>query len=125
MLPFLPACRETDLEVNPVREKKLSNVRSSGADERIVLTPPRLMTLEDAIGWVGGWVGAWAVGMPGWCLCWRGPWSGLCRRLAPAAFAAASVNRLQPLPPPSALLSLTPALLSPPPPPEGMLGPTS
>lgn len=33
-----------------MREKKLSNVRSSGADEKVFLTPPRLMTLEDAIG---------------------------------------------------------------------------
>lgn len=43
-------CRESDLEVNPVREKKLTNVRAAGADEKVFLTPPRLMTLEDAIG---------------------------------------------------------------------------
>ncbi|CAL8470047.1 g9589 [Coccomyxa elongata] len=46
--------RENNLEVNPVREKKLSNVRASGADEKTYLTPPRLMTLEDAIGYVQG-----------------------------------------------------------------------
>ena len=47
--------RESDLEVNPVREKKLTNVRASGADDKVYLAPPRAMTLEDAIGWVGGW----------------------------------------------------------------------
>lgn len=41
--------RENDLEVNPVKEKKLSNVRSSGADEAIRLTPPRRLSLEQAI----------------------------------------------------------------------------
>ena len=37
-------------QVNPVREKKLSNVRTTAADEKIFLTAPRTMTLEDAIG---------------------------------------------------------------------------
>ncbi len=41
--------RENDLEVNPVREKKLTNVRSSGADEAIRLTPPRKFSLEQNI----------------------------------------------------------------------------
>lgn len=44
--------RESDLEVNPVREKKLTNVRAAGADDKVFLAPPRLMTLEDAIGYV-------------------------------------------------------------------------
>ncbi|KAL4439803.1 hypothetical protein ABPG75_002804 [Micractinium tetrahymenae] len=44
--------RETDLEVNPVREKKLTNVRNTGSEERVLLSPPRVMTLEDAIGYV-------------------------------------------------------------------------
>jgi predicted membrane GTPase involved in stress response len=43
-------CRENDLEVNPTREKALTNVRAAGADEKVFLAPPRLMTLEDAIG---------------------------------------------------------------------------
>ena len=47
---LLFCCRETDLEVNPVREKKLTNVRAAGADDKVFLAPPRLMTLEDAIG---------------------------------------------------------------------------
>ncbi|MCB1157947.1 MAG: translational GTPase TypA [Leptospiraceae bacterium] len=41
--------RENDMEVNPVREKKLTNVRSSGADEAIRLIPPRRLSLEQAI----------------------------------------------------------------------------
>lgn len=43
-------CRESDLEVNPVKAKKLTNVRNTGSEERVSLAPPRLMTLEDAIG---------------------------------------------------------------------------
>jgi GTP-binding protein len=38
--------RENDLEVNIVREKKLSNVRSKNKDENTVLQPPRIITLE-------------------------------------------------------------------------------
>lgn len=49
-LLLLPAHRETDLEVNPVKAKKLTNVRNTGSEERVSLAPPRLMTLEDAIG---------------------------------------------------------------------------
>ncbi|GAB4823663.1 hypothetical protein N2152v2_010709 [Parachlorella kessleri] len=45
--------RDSDLEVNPTREKALTNVRAAGADEKVFLTPPRLITLEDAIGYVG------------------------------------------------------------------------
>ncbi|PJZ65310.1 translational GTPase TypA [Leptospira wolffii] len=41
--------RENDLEVNPVKEKKLTNVRSSGADEAIRLVPPRRFSLEQNI----------------------------------------------------------------------------
>jgi len=41
--------RDTDLEVNPVREKKLTNVRASGSDEAIRLIPPRKLTLEQSI----------------------------------------------------------------------------
>ncbi|MCZ8156160.1 MAG: translational GTPase TypA [Leptospira sp.] len=41
--------RESDLEVNPVREKKLTNVRASGSDEAIRLTPPKKLTLEQSI----------------------------------------------------------------------------
>ncbi|XDD41307.1 translational GTPase TypA [Leptospira sp. WS60.C2] len=41
--------RDTDLEVNPVREKKLTNVRASGSDEAIRLVPPKKLTLEQSI----------------------------------------------------------------------------
>uniref|UniRef100_A0A061RB01 GTP-binding protein n=1 Tax=Tetraselmis sp. GSL018 TaxID=582737 RepID=A0A061RB01_9CHLO len=42
-----------DLEVNPIKEKAKTNFRAMGTDENIRLTPPRAMTLEDAIGYVG------------------------------------------------------------------------
>ncbi|HEY0811662.1 MAG TPA: translational GTPase TypA [Pseudonocardia sp.] len=41
--------RAEDLEVNIVREKKLTNMRSSTADELIKLTPPTLLTLEQSL----------------------------------------------------------------------------
>ncbi|MEO8098335.1 MAG: translational GTPase TypA [Acidobacteriota bacterium] len=44
--------RDTDLDVNIVKEKKMSNMRSSGADEAIRLVPPRLLNLEQAIEFV-------------------------------------------------------------------------
>jgi GTP-binding protein len=44
--------RADDLEVNPMKGKKLTNVRSSGKDEAIRLTPPRRLTLEQAIAWI-------------------------------------------------------------------------
>ena len=42
-----------DLEVNVLKGKQLSNVRASGTDEAIRLTPPRELTLEDMITYVG------------------------------------------------------------------------
>ncbi|GIL70940.1 hypothetical protein Vretifemale_1600, partial [Volvox reticuliferus] len=44
--------RDDDLDVNPVKEKKTSNVRSVTAEEKVQLAAPRIMTLEDAIGYV-------------------------------------------------------------------------
>jgi GTP-binding protein len=44
--------RDNDLVVNPVREKKLTNVRASGKDEAIVLTPPIQLTLEKAVEFI-------------------------------------------------------------------------
>ena len=46
------ANKSTDLNVNICREKKLTNVRASGSDEGIKLTPPRKITLESALEWV-------------------------------------------------------------------------
>ena len=44
--------RPNDLDVNPIKGKQLSNVRSSGADEAIKLVPPRKLTLELALEWI-------------------------------------------------------------------------
>ncbi|MED6203973.1 hypothetical protein PIB30_004560 [Stylosanthes scabra] len=44
--------RDTDLDVNPVRAKELTNIRAATKDENVKLSPPRLMTLEEAIGYV-------------------------------------------------------------------------
>ncbi|MBO7350555.1 MAG: translational GTPase TypA [Acetobacter sp.] len=44
--------RENDLEVNPIREKKLTNIRAAGKDEALLLTPPRRMSLEQAIAYI-------------------------------------------------------------------------
>jgi len=44
--------RPNDLEVNPLKGKKLSNVRASGKDDAVVLTTPRRMTLEQAIAYI-------------------------------------------------------------------------
>jgi GTP-binding protein len=44
--------RENDLNVNPCKEKKLTNMRAAGRDENIILTPPRVMTVERAIHFI-------------------------------------------------------------------------
>ncbi len=44
--------RDNDLVVNPIREKKLTNVRASGKDEAIVLVPPIELTLEKAVEFI-------------------------------------------------------------------------
>ncbi|SON57327.1 Tyrosine phosphorylated protein A [Hartmannibacter diazotrophicus] len=44
--------RENDLEVNVLKGKKLSNVRSTSKDEAVRLTPPIQMTLEKALSWI-------------------------------------------------------------------------
>ncbi|MFM2123607.1 MAG: hypothetical protein RL328_58, partial [Acidobacteriota bacterium] len=44
--------RDNDLDVNIVKEKKMSNMRSSGADEAIRLVPPRLLNLEQALEFI-------------------------------------------------------------------------
>jgi GTP-binding protein len=38
--------RDTDLEVNPLKGKKLTNVRASGKDDAVQLTPPTRLSLE-------------------------------------------------------------------------------
>ncbi|HEX7605500.1 MAG TPA: translational GTPase TypA, partial [Usitatibacter sp.] len=44
--------RDNDLIVNPVKGKKLTNVRSAGKDENVVLTPPIQLTLESAVEFI-------------------------------------------------------------------------
>jgi len=44
--------RDNDLVVNAIKAKQLTNVRASGSDENIVLTPPRKFTLEQAIDYI-------------------------------------------------------------------------
>jgi GTP-binding protein len=44
--------RDNDLEVNPLRGKQLTNVRASGTDEAVRLTPPVRMSLEEAIAYI-------------------------------------------------------------------------
>ena len=44
--------RDNDMVVNPIREKKLTNIRSSGADDAILLKPPRQMGLEAALEYI-------------------------------------------------------------------------
>jgi GTP-binding protein len=44
--------RGSDLEVNPIKEKKLTNIRAAGKDEAMLLIPPRRMSLEQAIAYI-------------------------------------------------------------------------
>jgi GTP-binding protein len=44
--------RESDLDINPVKEKKLTNIRAAGKDEAMLLIPPRKMSLEQAIAYI-------------------------------------------------------------------------
>ena len=44
--------RPGDMDVNPTREKKMSNMRSKSTDENIQLEPPRTMTLESALEYI-------------------------------------------------------------------------
>lgn len=44
--------RDNDLDVNVVKEKKLTNIRASGADDALQLVPPRMLSLEQAIEFI-------------------------------------------------------------------------
>jgi GTP-binding protein len=44
--------RDNDMVVNPIREKKLTNIRTTSADEAMVLRPPRIMSLEQALEYI-------------------------------------------------------------------------
>jgi GTP-binding protein len=45
--------RPDDMIVNVAREKKLTNMRAAGSDDNIMLTPPRVLTLEQALEFIG------------------------------------------------------------------------
>lgn len=44
--------RDNDMVVNPCREKKLTNIRTTSADDAIILQPPRQMSLEQALEYI-------------------------------------------------------------------------
>ncbi len=44
--------RDNDLDVNPIKEKKLTNIRAAGKDDAMLLIPPRRMSLEQAIAYI-------------------------------------------------------------------------
>ncbi len=44
--------RENDLVINPCKKKALNNIRTTAADEKLVLVPPRLMSLEEALEFI-------------------------------------------------------------------------
>ena len=44
--------RDNDLEVNVLKGKQLTNIRSAGKDEAVKLTPPVKMTLDRALSWI-------------------------------------------------------------------------
>jgi len=44
--------KEDDIELNVTKEKKLTNVRSVNAEEKLILAQPRIFTLEEAISYV-------------------------------------------------------------------------
>jgi GTP-binding protein len=44
--------RPGDMDVNPSKEKKLTNIRSKSSDENVSLEPPRLLTLESALEYI-------------------------------------------------------------------------
>jgi GTP-binding protein len=45
--------RENDIPVNVCKTKQLTNIRAAGADEAVRLEPARILTLEQAVEWLG------------------------------------------------------------------------
>ena len=45
-------CRDNDLQVNPGKGKKLTNIRAAGRDENVILTPPTKLSLEECIDYI-------------------------------------------------------------------------
>lgn len=46
------SARNIDMDVNPLKNKKLTAIRSSGRDEAMLLTPPKVFSLEEALEWI-------------------------------------------------------------------------
>lgn len=46
------SAKNIDLDVNPLKNKKLTAIRSSGRDEAMLLTPPKVFSLEEALEWI-------------------------------------------------------------------------
>lgn len=46
------SAKNIDMDVNPLKNKKLTAIRSSGRDEAMLLTPPRVFSLEEALEWI-------------------------------------------------------------------------
>lgn len=44
--------RDSDMDINPCKKKHVTNMRSSSSDEAIRLTPPRILSLEQALEWI-------------------------------------------------------------------------
>ena len=44
--------RSDDMVVNPAKAKHVSNMRAAGSDEKVLLTPPRIFSLEEALEWI-------------------------------------------------------------------------
>ena len=44
--------RAGDLNVNLTKAKKLDNMRASGRDENVIITPHKKLTIEEALGWI-------------------------------------------------------------------------
>ena len=45
--------KNEDIAINPCKKKQLTAIRSAGADEKLLLTPPVIFTLEEAIEFIG------------------------------------------------------------------------
>jgi GTP-binding protein len=45
-------CKESDITVNVCREKKMTNIRASGSDKNVILSPPRELSIEEALEYI-------------------------------------------------------------------------
>lgn len=45
-------CKDDDIAVNLCKEKKLTNIRAAGSDKNVILSPPRQMSIEEALEYI-------------------------------------------------------------------------